>query len=108
MLQDAHSTKVSAPVVANIGTTVIVPASTNAWIYVHELMGDLANNGTLTIRAGLRQLAYFTLDAGQGMTENDEPGNDNVPRFVCKPGEDFNIIVTGGQFAGTIDYSYRY
>ena len=108
MLQDVHSKKIAAPVTAPVGTTILVPARTDAYIYVHELIGDLAANGTLDIYAGSRLLAAFTLDIGQGITEQDEPGMDGVPRFECKPGEDFKLVVTGGTFNGAIDYSLRY
>jgi hypothetical protein len=108
MLQDAHSKKTSVPVTAPVGTTELVAAQTDAYIYVHELIGDLASAGNLTIMAGARTLAAFTLDAGQGITEQDEPGMDGVPRFECKPGENLSLVVTGGTFNGALDYSIRY
>lgn len=108
MLQDAHTKKISATVAAAIGTTIVVPAKTDAYIYVHELIGDLAAGGNLTIMCGAREVAAFVLDAGQGITEQDEPGMDGVPRFECRPGEAFSLIVTGGTFNGSIDYSFRY
>jgi len=108
MLQDVHSKKTSAGVAAAIGTTTLVAAQDDAYIYVHELIGDLAGAGNLTIMAGDRTLATFVLDAGQGITEQDEPGMDGVPRFECRPGEAFKVVVTGGTFNGSIDYSFRY
>lgn len=108
MLQDAHSKKTSSAVLATVGTSVIIPAKADAYIYIHELIGDLADAGNLTIMAGERTLASFTLDAGQGITEQDEPGMAGVPRFECRPGEAFSLVVTGGTFNGSIDYSFRY
>ena len=109
MLQDVHTKKLSIPVIALAGaTTVIVPAHTDAWIYVHEVMGDLSGDGTLEILSGTTSLAKFDIDAGQGITENDEPGMDGVSRFECKPGDAFIIKATGGDFKGTVDYSLRY
>ena len=108
MLQDAHSKKISIPVAAPIGTTTLVAAQPDAYIYVHELIGDLAGAGNLTVMAGARTLAAFVLDAGQGITEQDEPGMDGVPRFECKPGEALIVVVTGGTFNGALDYSLRY
>lgn len=110
MLQDVHTRKISIPVVAAAGaTTAIVSAQSDAWIYVHELMGDLDVNGTMTILAGTRELASFDLDAGQGLTIQDEAGEDNRPRFECKPGEAFNITMSAGsKFKGTCHYSLRY
>ena len=108
MIQDAHSKKIAIPVTAPIGTNTIVAANPDAYIYVHELIGDLAGAGNLTIMAGARTLAAFTLDAGQGITEQDEPGMDGVPRFECKPGEALILVVTGGTFNGALDYSLRY
>lgn len=108
MQNDAHSKKISIPVAAPIGTTVLVAAQPDAYIYVHELIGDLAGEGNLTVMAGIRTLAAFVLDAGQGITEQDEPGMDGVPRFECKPGEALSVVVTGGTFNGALDYSLRY
>lgn len=108
MLQDAHTKKISIPVVAAVGTTIVIAAKADAYIYIHELIGDLASAGNLTVMAGARTLAAFTLDAGQGITEQDEPGMDGVSRFECRPGEDFILVVTGGTFNGACDYSFRY
>lgn len=108
LLQDAHTKKISIPVTAPIGTNIVVASNPNAYIYIHELIGDLGAAGNLTVMAGSRTLAAFTLDAGQGITEQDEPGMDGVPRFECKPGEDFKLVVTGGTFNGALDYSLRY
>ena len=108
MLQDAHSKKIAIPVAAAIGTNTIVAANPDAYIYVHELIGDLAGAGNLTVMAGSRTLAAFVLDAGQGITVQDEPGMDGVPRFECKPGEALILVVTGGTFNGALDYSLRY
>jgi hypothetical protein len=108
MLQDSHTKKISIPVAAPIGTNTIVAANADAYIYVHELIGDLAAGGNLTIMAGSRTLAAFVLDAGQGITVQDEPGMDGVPRFECKPGEALILVVTGGTFNGALDYSLRF
>ena len=108
MLQDAHTMKISIPVVAAIGTTDVIDALHDAWIYIHELIGDLEANGTLVVYCGLQQVGVFRLDAGQGITLQDEPGEDNRPRFQCRPGEAFTLQVTGGQFNGAVSYSIRY
>ena len=108
MLQDSHSMKTSEAVAAAVGTTTVIAAQPDAYIYVHELIGDLASAGNLTIKCGSRTVAAFTLDAGQGITTQDEPGMDGVPRFTCRPGEAFILEVTGGTFNGSIDYSFRY
>jgi hypothetical protein len=108
MIQDTHTKKTSIPVTAAVGSNTLVPAQTDAYIYVHELIGDLAVGGNLIVKAGSRTLASFVLDAGQGITEQDEPGMDGVPRFECRPGEAFIIEVTGGTFNGSLDYSLRY
>lgn len=105
---DTHSGKTSIAVSCAPGQTTVVAADPNAWIYIHEVMGDLSAAGTISMLAGARTLATFSLDAGQGITENDEPGNDGVARFQCKPGEAFIIVTSGGSFIGTVDYSYRY
>ncbi len=108
MLQDAHTRKIKIPVVAPVGTTTVVSAIPNAWLYIHELIGDLEAAGTIDVLCGVRNVGTFRLDAGQGITLQDEPGEDNRPRFECKPGEDFRLIVNGGTFNGALDYSIRY
>lgn len=108
MLQDVHSAKTSIGVTAAPGDVTVIAANPDAWIYIHEIMGDLSAAGTIAIKAGTRTLATFSLDAGQGLTESDEPGNDNVARFMCKPGEAFILTCVTGTFIGTVDYSYRY
>jgi len=109
MLHDSHAKKVSEAVVAPAGDNTVVAAQDDAYIYVHELMGDLDVNGTVTIKAGDRTLASFDLDAGQGLTLQDEPGMDGVSRFECRPGEAFILTVSAGStFKGGIDYSLRY
>lgn len=108
MIQDVHSAKISKKVVAPVGTTAVIAAQTDGWIYIHELMGDLSAAGTVEILSGSTSLGKFALADGQGLTLQDEPGNDGVPRFMCKPGEAFNLITTGGSFDGTVDYSIRY
>ena len=108
MLQDAHTKKEPLALAAPIGTNTIIAAQPNAYIYIHELIGDLGAAGALTVMAGARTLATFVLDAGQGITLQDEPGADNVPRFECKPGEAFILVVTGGTFNGALHYSLRY
>ena len=108
MLQDAHTKKIAIPVTAVVGTNTVIAAEPNAYLYIHELIGDLAGAGNLTIMAGARTLAAFVLDAGQGITLQDEPGMDGMPRFECKPGEAFILVVSGGTFNGACDYSLRY
>jgi len=108
MLQDAHSRKVSIPVSAGIGTDTIIAAVPGAWIYVHELIGDLSAAGSVTVRSGSTDLATFDLADGQGLTLQDEPGEDNRPRFECPPGQAFVLVVTGGTFKGSCHYSLRY
>jgi len=108
MLQDVHTRKIANSVTAPVGDTVIIQGASDRWIYVHELIGDLAADGTLTVLSGTDVLATFTLDAGQGITVQDEAGEDNRPRFECKPGDNFILRVTGGTFNGAIHYSIRY
>ena len=108
MLQDVHTAKTSIGVTVPVGTTSVVAANPDAWIYVHEIIGDLAAGGTIDIKSGSTVLATFALDAGQGLTLSDEPGNDNVARLKCQPGQALVFVVSGGSFIGTVDYSYRY
>ena len=111
MLQDAHSRKISQPVEAPIGDTVLIPAVAGEWHYVHELIGDLAGAGSITVLAknGPTEeiFGYFELGDGQGLTLQDEPGEDNRPRFECKPGFNFVVRVTGAEFNGSVHWSIR-
>lgn len=112
MLQDVHSRKISDPVNAEAGDTIIIPFTANEWHYIHELIGDLQAAGTLEVVAidqdsNERNLANFTLTDGQGITLQDEPGEDNRPRFEFKPGEDAVLRVTGGEFIGSVHWSKR-
>ena len=110
MLLDAHSAKIPLPIRTTLtGDTIIVASIPNTWIYVHELIGSFPSGpDTLIVKAGTRVLAEFDLAAGQGITEQDEPGNEGVPRFSCRPGEAFIIDSVGGTpFVGAIDYSLR-
>lgn len=108
MLQDAHTMKFNDTVVAPVGTTTVIPATADRWIYVHELIGDLEASGTLEVRQGTDVVGTFRLDAGQGITLQDIPGETNRPRFSCRPGQPFVLFVTGGTFNGAITYSFRY
>lgn len=110
MLQGVHERKKSIPVLTTlIGDNTIISPVTNAWIYVHEVIGDLDVTGTLTIKSGSTILATFQLDAGQGITEQDEPGEDNRPRFECKPGDAFILnLSAGSHFEGSVHYSLGY
>jgi hypothetical protein len=109
MINDAHTAKISIPVIAVPGANTAIAAITNGYIYVHEIMGDLDVNGTLTVSCGAVSKGSFDLDAGQGITLTDEPGNPGVPRFQCKPGEALVLTLSAGStFKGSIDYSIRY
>ncbi len=113
MLQGVHGRKISIPVTAPAGDTDIIAAQTDKWIYVHELMGDLSAAGTLSVvaidgAAAERILATYDLDAGQGLTVSDEPGEDNRPRFEFKPGEKVTLRVSGATFQGACHYSFGY
>ena len=110
MLQGVHGRKISIPVSAPIGDTTIIATVAHAWIYVHEILGDLAATGILSVvainaAAAERILATWDLDAGQGLTVQDEPGEDNRPRFEFLPGEHVVLRVTGGTFTGSCHYS---
>lgn len=113
MLQDVHSRKISQPVDAAVGTTVIIPQAPDEWHYIHELIGDLQAAGFVEVFAVVhatgvqRDLAKFDLTSGQGLTLQDEPGEDNRPRFEFKPGEDAVLVCTGGAFIGSVHWSIR-
>ena len=108
-LQDVHSKKISIAVSAGPGTNTVVAAVSGAWIYVHEVIGDLDVDGTITFKSGSTILGALTVDDGQGITLSDEPGEDNRPRFECIPGDDFVIHLSAGStFKGIVHYSLRY
>lgn len=109
MLQDAHTKKENLAVTAIPGDNTVIAGTSDRWIYVHEITGDLDVGGTLTVKAGSRTLLTYALDAGQGVTLTDEPGEDNRPRFECRPGEDLVFNLTAGStFKGNVHYSFRY
>ncbi len=110
MLLDVHEGKISLPIdISSSGDNVIVTGDTESWIYVHEVIGSAAAAVTIQIKAGSRVLAEFDLDTAQGLTLDDIPGDDGVPRFKCRPGEDFILDLSGAiNFTGSIVYSRRY
>jgi hypothetical protein len=111
MLQDAHSRKISEDVQAAVGDTTLVAAVSDEWHYIHELIGDLASAGTVEVIAKQGDteeiLGHFELADGQGLTLQDEPGEDNRPRFEFKPGYAAVLRVTGGEFNGSLHWSIR-
>lgn len=112
MLQDAHSRKISAAVSAPAGDTIVIPFVANEWHYIHELIGDMSAAGSISVvaidqSAGERVLGTWTLADGQGLTLQDEPGEDNRPRFEFMPGEDAVLRTVSGTFSGGIHWSIR-
>lgn len=115
MLQDAHSRKIKEPITAAAGDTVLIARNLTApaWNYIHEIIGDLSAAGSVSIIAidadtTEHILATFTLADGQGLTLQDEPGEDNRPRFEFKPGQNAVMRTSGGTFIGAMDRSIRY
>ncbi len=114
MLQDAHSRKISVGVSAGSGDTVLIARdlATPAWHYIHELIGDLSAAGTVIVVAidsdtTEHILGSFELADGQGLTLQDEPGEDNRPRFEFKPDQNAVLRCSGGTFKGSMHYSIR-
>lgn len=91
---------------------MIIPRASDEWHYIHELIGDLGAAGNISVVAidadtTEHILATFSLDEGQGLTEQDEPGEDNRPRFEFKPTQNAVLRVTGGTFTGALHWSIR-
>ncbi len=112
MLQDAHSRKISAPISAVAGDTVLIEAVAGEWHYIHEIIGDLSTAGTVSVvaidqSAVERILGTFILADGQGLTLQDEPGEDNRPRFEFRPDEDAVLRTVGATFTGSMHWSIR-
>lgn len=112
MLQDAHSRKIKVPVSAPAGDTVLIPRNADEWHYIHEIIGDLSGAGSMSIIAidadtTEHILATFTLADGQGLTLQDEPGEDNRPRFEFNPGQNAVMRTSGADFIGAMDWSKR-
>ena len=113
MLQDAHSRKISESIDAPAGDTIIIPRVANEWHYIHEIIGDLSAAGTLEVLAidsdsTEHSLATFNLADGQGLTLQDEPGEDNRPRFEFNPDQDAVLRASGGDFIGGLHWSKRF
>lgn len=109
MIYDVHTRKINVPVsISASGDNILVPGTSDRWIYIHELIGDAAAAVTLQVKSGSDVLAEFALDTGQGLTLSDIPGDDQRPRFECKPGEDFILNLSGAvSFEGNLCYSFR-
>lgn len=91
---------------------MIIPRAADEWHYIHEIIGDLSDAGTLEVLAidsddTEHNLGYFTLADGQGLTLEDEPGEDNRPRFEFNPDQNAVLRVTGGTFNGSLHWSKR-
>lgn len=113
MLQDAHSRKISVAISAPAGDTVLIARDADAWHYIHEIIGDLSAAGSVSIIAidadtTEHILGTFNLADGQGLTLQDEPGEDNRPRFEFKPGQNAVMRTSGATFIGSMHYSIRY
>lgn len=113
MLQDASSRHISSAITAAPGDTVLIARDPLAWNYIHEIIGDLSAAGSMSIIAidadtTEHILATFTLADGQGLTLQDEPGQDNRPRFEFNPGQNAVMRTSGGTFVGSMDRSVRY
>lgn len=109
MIYDVHTRKIDKPVnISTAGDNIIIPGTSDRWIYIHELIGDAAGTVTLQVISGTTVLATFNLSSGQGLTLTDIPGDAQRPRFECKPGEDFILNLSGAvAFDGNICYSFR-
>lgn len=114
MLQDVHSRKISVAIEAAPGDTVLIARdlTTPAWHYIHEIIGDLSAAGevdVIAIDTDLTEhvLAHFELGDGQGLTVDDEAGEDNRPRFEFNPDQNAVLRVSGGTFNGSLHYSIR-
>lgn len=113
MLQDVHTRKISQAVGLAAGDNIVIPVNPDEWHYIHELIGDMDSAGFIEVLAVVhatgteRNLGKFNLDEGQGLTLEDEPGEDNRPRFEFNPKEDAVIRVSGGNFVGSMHWSKR-
>lgn len=114
MLQDVHTRKIRSAISAPAGDTILIARdlTTPAWNYIHEIIGDLSAAGTVSIIAidvdtTEHILGTFALADGQGLTLQDEPGEDNRPRFEFKPGQNAVMRTSGGTFIGALDRSIR-
>ncbi len=115
MLQDAHSRKVSVAISASGGSdTTLIARNADQWHYIHEIIGDLTAAGTVSIIAidsdtTEHILGTFELADGQGLTLQDEPGEDNRPRFEFNPDQNAVMRVSSGPtFKGSMHYSIRF
>lgn len=113
MLQDVHSRKISQAIGLPAGDNVVIAFNPLEWHYIHEIIGDMDSAGFIEVLAvthatgAERQLAKINLADSQGITLQDEPGEDNRPRFEFNPSEDAVIRVSGGNFVGSLHYSIR-
>jgi len=114
MIQDASSRHISSAINAAPGDTVLIARNltTPAWNYIHEIIGDLSTAGSMSIiainsAAAERVLGTFNLGDGQGLTLQDQSGQDNRPRFEFNPDENAVMRCVTGTFTGSLERSIR-
>lgn len=114
MLQDVHTRKIRSAISAPAGDTILIARdlTTPAWNYIHEIIGDLSAAGTVSIvainlDASEEILGTFALSDGQGLTLQDEPGEDNRPRFEFNPHQNAVMRTAGADFIGGLHWSKR-
>jgi len=114
MIQDASSRHISSAINAGPGDTVLIARNltTPAWNYIHEIIGDLSAAGSMSIvainsAAAERVLGTFNLADGQGLTLQDQSGQDNRPRFEFNPDENAVMRCVTGTFTGSLERSIR-
>lgn len=101
------------PIDAPAGDTILIPRNSSEWHYIHEIIGDLGGAGTVEILAidsddTEHSLATFSLADGQGLTLQDEAGEDNRPRFEFNPDQDAVMRCTSADFTGALHWSKRF
>lgn len=110
MILDVHEGKITIPLTINSsGDNVIVAGDNESWIYIHEIAGSFSGDNTMEIKSGGTVLANFELSEGQGLTLDDIPGDEGVPRFKIKPSDNFIInLGNTNEFTGSLVYSRRF
>lgn len=108
MMFDVHSQKINIPLnISSSGDNVILAGESDKWFYIHEIVGTPTNNLLMQIKSGTDVLHEFNLQANQGTTISDIPGEEGSPRFRIRPGQDFIINLDTPEFVGGLSYSIR-
>jgi hypothetical protein len=88
----------------SVGQSLVVAGRPSLKIVVHGLQLTLSAVGTVAFRSGaLDKTGAFDIEARGGMVL---PPSDRA-YFECDPGDDLNVLTTGGVAKGLVQYTWE-